>query len=151
MKVLLKNFVLLFVLLMVSGCWDYDQNFMFINNSPRDVRIYMDPYGKEHGGIIYPDTAIPRALGGMIYKEGVRTSYSYSSLKENVWVDTVSIFIFDVDTLNMYSWEEIRNGYKILQRYDMTYKEVQALQYEITYPPTEVMRNIKMYPHYGSR
>jgi len=152
MKVLLKKNVLLFVIFMFSSCGDYYQGFMFINNSSCDVHIYMDPFRNlELYEIAYPDTTIPKVIGGRQYNKGVSFSYGYSHAKENVWVDTVSIFIFDVDTLNMYSFEEIRNGYKILQRYDMIYKEVQALQYEITYPPTEAMRNIKMYPPYGSK
>ena len=40
----------------------------------------------------------------------------------------------------------IRIGYKILQRYDLTGKDF--AKYKISYPPTEEMKDIKMYPPY---
>ena len=120
-----KFIVLLFVLLMLSTC-DYYQGFRFDNNFPRDVYIYLDAYGRESGGIVYPDTATPRGRVGSLVKLETGYPYWYSTTKEPAWVDTLSIFIFDADTINMYSWEEIRKGYKILQRYDISPEDIKA-------------------------
>ena len=148
MKVL-KFIVLFIVLLMLSACPDYDQNFRFYNNSTREVYIYLGAISREFGGTLYPDTAISRVRAGMLYKQGSSFFYSYDSGKEDIWVDTLSLFIFDADTFNMYSWEEIQSGYKILQRYDISPENIKALKYNLSYPPTEAMKDIKMYPPYG--
>ena len=63
--------------------------------------------------------------------------------------DTIRIFIFDADTLVKYSWEEISRNYNILQRYDLTLKDMELLKHDIYYPPTPAMRNIKMWPPYS--
>lgn len=65
--------------------------------------------------------------------------------------DTIRIFIFDTDTLAKYSWEEISRNYNILQRYDLTLKDMKLLKHDIYYPPTPAMRNIKMWPPYNEK
>ena len=37
-------------------------------------------------------------------------------------------------------------SYKVLQRYDISPENIKSLKYNISYPPTEAMKNIKMYP-----
>jgi len=44
--------------------------------------------------------------------------------------------------------ETIREEYKVLKRYDLSIEDIQLLNYEIPYPPTEVMRGMRMYPPY---
>ncbi|NWO28348.1 hypothetical protein [Capnocytophaga sp. oral taxon 903] len=63
--------------------------------------------------------------------------------------DTLSIFIFSSDTLNKYSWEEVRRDYKILKRYDLSYEDCVRLNFIVPYPPTPEMSRMKMYPKYG--
>jgi hypothetical protein len=70
--------------------------------------------------------------------------------------DTLSVFYFHVDTINKYSWEEIRQGYKVLRRYDLSIDDLYLLynKYdipEIPYPPDERMKNMKMYPPYETK
>ena len=43
-------------------------------------------------------------------------------------------YVFSVDTLEKYSWEEIREGYKILKRYDLSMDDLDSLDWTITYP-----------------
>lgn len=45
----------------------------------------------------------------------------------------LSIYIFSEDTLKKYSWEEIRQGYKVLKRYDLTHAELDQMDYTIVY------------------
>ena len=143
MKVL-KFTVLLFVLFVFTNC-DYDQGFYFHNDSTRDVYIYLDAYGE----ILYPDTTILGYRRGVPYKKGDSFHYTYSREKGDLWIGTFSLFIFDADTFNVYSWAEIQSGYKVLQRYDISKENIKALKYTITYPPTEAMKDVKMYPPYG--
>lgn len=48
--------------------------------------------------------------------------------------DTLSVFIFHSDTLNKYSWDEVRDGYKILKRYDLSLDDFRRMDYTLTYP-----------------
>ena len=63
--------------------------------------------------------------------------------------DTLSVYFFHPDTLAKYPWETIRKEYNILKRSDLSIEDMQLLDYEIAYPPTEMMKDIKMYPPYG--
>lgn len=45
-------------------------------------------------------------------------------------------------------WEGIRDDYDILVRYDLTYDNLKVLNDTIPFPPTEAMKNMKMWPPY---
>ena len=57
----------------------------------------------------------------------------------------MSVFIFHTDTLNKYSWQEVRDGYKILRRYDLSLEDIKKMKWTIPYPPDESMAGMKMY------
>lgn len=44
------------------------------------------------------------------------------------------IYLFSMDTLNAYSYKEIREGYKYLKRYDLSYADMDRINWTITYP-----------------
>jgi len=139
--------VLLPILLILTACPDSLYSFTFTNNSTSEVFMYLNLDYLEN--TLYPDTSIARVRTGYHFEQGKSYNYDYSYeylFKRN---DTVSMFIFDADTINLYSWEEIQSGYKILQRYDISAENFKALKYTITYPPTEAMKDVKMYPPYG--
>jgi len=144
----LKKLALLSFLLTLVGC-DYFHTFSFTNNSTRDVYIYVGVIDRKLGGTLYPDTAISRDRIGIPVKQGATRDYEYHNGKEDIWSNnTFCLFVFDADTFNMYDWEEIKDGYKILQRYDISYENLTTLKRKISYPPDERMKNIKMYPPY---
>ena len=62
--------------------------------------------------------------------------------------DTLSIFIFSQDTLDKYDWEDIQRGYKVLQRYDISFDDFVKRHGEFYYPPTPDMKHIHMLPRY---
>ena len=67
-----------------------------------------------------------------------------------IMMDTACLFIIAQDTLEKYPWEKIRTSYKILQRYDLDVSKagMKKLNFEVSYPPTEAMKDVKMYPPY---
>jgi hypothetical protein len=112
-------------------------------------------------GVIYPDTLISFYESELIYinaGEIFRTSRPVKSIID--WVsslakDTLSIYVFNQDILNAHSWEKIQREYKILLRYDLSIEDIRLLYNEhdvpeIPYPPDEQMKNMKMYPPYGT-
>lgn len=65
----------------------------------------------------------------------------------------VRVYIFHPDTLAKYSWEEIKAGHKVLQRYDLTRRDLQQLDEEypeVPFPPDGTIRNARMFPPYGT-
>ncbi|NLL27401.1 MAG: hypothetical protein GX259_01250 [Bacteroidales bacterium] len=67
-----------------------------------------------------------------------RTPYDSKEKWEKVFKklpkDTLSIFIFDSDTLAKYSWDRIRSDYNILKRYDLSLKDLETQNWTISYP-----------------
>lgn len=67
----------------------------------------------------------------------------------NTWgADTVSFFLFDVETVECNAWSKVAEDYMVLQRYDFTKSDLKRLKCTIDYPPTPRMKGIRMYPPY---
>ena len=150
MKIVKIGWLLIIVLLIFTSCPNKDVRnlgFDFRNNSDRDVWIYLGVVSREFGGSLYPDTAISLVRAGRPVKIGKRYGYEYRAYKG---VDTLCLFIYDADTFNTCSWGEISEKYKILKRYDLSEQDFKFLKYNITYPPDDRMKDIKMYPPYES-
>ena len=62
--------------------------------------------------------------------------------------DTLRLFIFQDDIVDNYGWEKVHDDYMILVRYDLSKEDIQRLNTDIHYPPTEEMRDVHMYPPY---
>ena len=147
----MKTNTLIFIsALLFISCENPTQTYKFriINDSDKDLYFYEAVMNAP----IYPDTLIKETKvqlkvsphttsyqGGLISTEEVFKKYS---------IDTLSIYFFDADIVDNYSWETIREEYKVLRRYDLSIEDIQLLDYEIPYPPTKVMRGMRMYPPY---
>ncbi|MCM1501409.1 MAG: hypothetical protein NC115_01925 [Bacteroidales bacterium] len=62
--------------------------------------------------------------------------------------DTIRLFFFDKSVIDSYSWDEIHDNYLVLQRYDFSKFDLEKLNWRISYPPDERMKDIKMWPPY---
>jgi hypothetical protein len=58
-------------------------------------------------------------------------------------LDSLRVYILDAHVL------EQDLAYKTLKRYDLSLYDLQELDWTISYPPTEAMKGMKMYPPYG--
>ena len=126
---------------------------------PISVYNYTDHYINvllSLGEPLYPDTLLPDRNYDLNVpvKPNLGRHYSqtlpYKKFVKQYNSDTIIIFIFHTDTLSKYTWDEIRGGRKILKRYDVSWQELEKLNGRIAYPPTEAMKDMKMYPPYGS-
>jgi hypothetical protein len=108
-------------------------------------------------GVFYPDTLLPDIIPKSYkpYPFNKRWSVNFGNPGPNenqlfakFPTDTMSIFFFDPDTLAKYDWQIIREEYKILVRYDFSQNDLKLLKWCIYYPPTEAMKDMKMYPPY---
>jgi hypothetical protein len=141
----MKNVLILSLLLIVFVNCRYDSTYFDLyNNSGKPICYYMSL----ESGFFYPDTTLPKKDPNP-YKFNKEWGFSREGdIFANFPTDTLSIFFFDPDTLTTYDWETIRDEYKILVRYDLSHNDLNRLDWKITYPPTETMKDMKMYPLY---
>lgn len=134
MKNTIKTLTALFFLLSASSCkeppFDRVEGFCVENKSNKLI-YFLVSYN-------YPDTVIPDT-----YNEKRRvlpnskTSYETNKLEDLFAAlpsDTLSIFIFNADTISYNDWQEVRSGYKILKRYDISFDDLSNNKWTITYP-----------------
>ena len=107
---------------------------IWFQNNDTKVRLCLVTYS-------YPDTSLPDLvnsweLRGMPVNEKIPYNLNEESWK-NVEKNSsakLCVFIFDSDTVSMYSWEEMKQCYKILMRYDLSAQELKNIKNTITYP-----------------
>ena len=112
------------------------------NQSENELYFYIDSK--------YPDTTITventtnRILPMSTFRlGGFRTQ---NKKFEEAVNDTLSFFFIAKETLENNYWSEIKTNYLILKRYDVSYNDFESVDFEIVYPPTIEMENIRMYP-----
>ena len=152
-KMILLNTFFLALLGCEDFAMDYDYNRIEIrNNSHSLIGIYI---ADGIDNILYPDTLLPISNKYVNYdiskilSPRITLPKNQKSFFDSLPKDTLSIFIFSTNTLNKYSWEEVRRDYKILKRYDLSYEDCKLLKFRVPYPPTPAMSRMKMYPKYG--
>ncbi len=154
----MKITLYLLVTLFLNGCQFGERTYKFnIRNSTNDTLQYYRAHSEDYFHYVYPDTTITErkfnlsSPSGRILPKSTLRLGGFSSV-ESVFKtyknDTLSFYFFNRDTLRKYPWETIRKDYNILKRYDLSIQDMQMLDYEVVYPPTEAMKDIKMYPPY---
>ena len=110
---------------------DVQHYFVITNNANHIISYYV--------GESYPDTVIVQSQPQL--KE-VKPNSSFKESDWGTWEERfskiagkkISVFIFHPDTLNKHTWEEVRDGYMILKRYDLSLEDLKLLDFTITYP-----------------
>lgn len=147
---------LFFAIFTFQSCELFGDTFYLIelnNKSDHDIRFAIGTAGTQY---VYPDTLMTQNksdMGLASLPSGINTFIGKGTPWEDRFrqlpKDTLSFYIFNKDTLNTYTWETIRDEYKIMVRYDLSIEDIQFLNYKIIYPPTEQMKNMRMYPPYS--
>jgi hypothetical protein len=123
-----------------------------LNESEQDVYFYL-ALGKG----AYPDTTLSfgRERVDGIKKPGRGGTYDFGPRHEEFFAalpkDTLSIYVFSVDTLAKYSWEQVQDDYNILARYDFSLQDMEDLDFDVVYPPNVAMSHMKMYLPCGNK
>lgn len=148
--------IILFVVLMFTGC-DPLYYVYFSNSSERSIIV-------NYYTSCYPDTIILDYWDETpIESQDTLTIFDcigtlpdfFRPYPDDVILDTVSIFVYDADSINYYSWDTVIKYYKILQRYDISMSDLEGLENSdcssiLFFPPTEEMKHIHMWPPYGT-
>lgn len=126
--------------LFLMGCpdkeGDGDSTIYFVNNSDKTLLEYSSPD-------IYPDTSIIVATNPFdervmqfaikpysTYKKGDNWK-SYLSISKS---EVMTILLFDKAVVENTPWKTIREDYMVLKRYEYTLKQLDSLNWTITYP-----------------
>ena len=147
-----------------------------VNNSGHNISVYWASSAANTSA--YPDTLLPdnptpnganmyELIGGPISPNGGLATFEYPtdlkgfkklfSRKEHLPEGILSVFIMHADSLYCYPWNQIKGNNNYIVRYDLSYDNVVRFsiaddgyesQFHIPFPPTEAMRNMKMWPPY---
>jgi len=137
-----------------------DDRLCLYNNSEKSLFVDWSP--------IYPDTTlISNQMSAIFTTNGKDTANPGNWIKpfqkgsvfvmNTTWEhiynrnDTQMIFIFDGNVIWNTDWEIVARDYLVLQRYDLSLQDLQKLNWKLYYPPTEAMKDIKMYPPYQEK
>ena len=63
-------------------------------------------------------------------------------------IDTVTFYIFDANVLENIPMDTVRENYFVLQKYNISLDDFEQLNWVITWPPDETMKDITMWPPY---
>lgn len=136
--------VLLISFLIINICSQCEKNYTgksyvinIVNKSGHNIGYYFATGGEY--GTYYPDS-LPESNEYIVYDmnkvlhPGYESHLNWESFFQELPYDTLSVFIFHTDTLNKYSWNEVRERYLILKRYDMSLDDLNQNNFTITYP-----------------
>ncbi len=111
-----------------------DDKLIIDNNS--SIRLYIYPQ------LNYPDTTISSynpSHSKIMYEvlansEKRITSRSWEQLVTASLSDTLMMFIYDADQVDTTAWDVVVSDYLILKRYDLSLKDLQGMNWTLTYP-----------------
>lgn len=136
-----KGVLIILLLIVYNNCeiaMDYSYEINLFNNADHSIGYYFAAGGKY--GTFYPDS-LPETNKYIIYdinkvlRPGFEHHYpSWEKFFQTLPMNILSVFIFHTDTLNKYTWEEVRDGYMILKRYDLSLEDLKQNNWTITYP-----------------
>ena len=159
MKNVGKSLILmtLFFATMAFTCTKEDENhhstIRVVNNSDKSIYAY--------GSHTYPDTFGGMGGGGLSspyefkVDPNVENKYAlrlggYYETEFRDWEipsDTLIVYVFDAELLEAHV-THVQNT--VIQRYDLSLQDLQQVNWKLTYPPSPNMRDMKMYPPYGT-
>jgi len=164
MKRILITVILLIILLisMAITCEDKESEnchitIRFVNNTPKSLYVDydFDSSDKEISNTkkfyFYKDRKRINCCKenksalhhGWCYEDALNGSADYFS-------DLVCVYILDAAVVEKENTSKVIDGYySALKRYDLTLEDLQRLDWKITYPPTEAMKDVKQWPPYG--
>lgn len=161
---------------LLFGCeYESFDNYYLIqiqNNSDFGIISYQAS-GSRNQPTMYPDTILPLHFYILDENEGIeqyvdssdsiaiippkgcqaalecqRPKITKKAFNRHFISGVYSVFIIAAQTAQEKHWLDIRRDYDILVRYDLTYDNLKALNDTIPFPPSEAMKDMKMWPPY---
>ena len=150
-----QHIILFLLSALLVGC-HYDNFIIIHNNSEQDVYMFMPdfnytPKQKCDTSIYFliKDLRLIPPGGHLILSEYVPAKYKDVA---NVYLnrfpsDTVSLFLFDPEVVDNNGWNQIRENYMVLKRYDLTAKDLRSKKIlNALWPPKAEAAYVRQYP-----
>lgn len=138
----LRLLPLILLSLFLFGCPDKDDDemdseFSIVNNSDKYLFFI-------NSSLIYPDTMLGYVNNPFLQERDKFTIKPNSIYKQkDRWraalaheksTGIMTIFLFDKAVIDSVSWDKIREDYLVAKRYEYTLKQLDSLNWTITYP-----------------
>lgn len=114
----------------------------FINASDENIYVIGDTY--------YPDTmyfghssspkeneTTQKVLANSISNKPLQSRDCweiYFTTDGPLQIDTLMVYVFDADIVDSLPWSEVVHNYMVLKRYDISLKDLNTMNWSITYP-----------------
>jgi len=132
-------------LILTEGCEQILELFMekvyyiYIQNDS-NIDLFVAAADGKHSISPYPDTILPNSRP-FLKEVGPDERAKWEShgkwedrINNLIPSDTLSIYLFDADTVNICGWEEVAKDYKVLKRYDLSVDDLVKMNWTVTYP-----------------
>ena len=157
MKQIRNILVLVTICVLLCACTNYEygtQHIKLKNMSDADIICQM----LWSGSITNADTVLQCSLSTnfIVHKDSsTLIECGYRSWETDFeLIPYIQFLIMDKELFNQYnldaSCDTIRKYVPVLQLYQLKLEDLQRLNWTITYPPTAAMRDVKMFPPYGT-
>ena len=134
---LLKGISLLILLSCKTPVESWD-SIKIVNNTNKD--IYVSAGIRRYGMYSYPDTLLPIERPSLVTVRAGKSNFLRSgpdwesAIRNSNNSDSLSIYLFDIDTVIQYDWNKIRADYKVLKRSDLSIADLKRMEWTLTYP-----------------
>ena len=107
-----------------------------INNSSKDILV-LPGYAK-YGANEYPDTCLPNQKPSLLFVgkndyNFLDASFEWEEIINDLPADTLTIFYFMADSINILSWDKIRTKYIIIKRDDLSISDLKLKNWTLTF------------------
>ena len=135
-----KLLLLFFITLIICVACNTNESSLVCGENKSNISLYFQLGSGLVCNNIYPDTLLPNKPYGHVINPFEQIVII--NMDANKWQayfkgggDTTCIFIIERDTFSKYDWKDVRENYRILK----------------VYPPSEKMKDMKMYPPYEQK
>jgi hypothetical protein len=102
-------------------------------------RFFVSAGCERYGLFSYPDTLLPTSKPSLLSVSpndynNLRSMIKWEEIIKEQPENKLSIYFFNADTIDKYEWPEIKTGYKVMKRFDLSLEDFQGMNWTITYP-----------------
>ncbi|MCH7396769.1 hypothetical protein MM236_02165 [Belliella sp. DSM 107340] len=132
---------LISIIFLCAGCPESfiepDSKLIIMNNSDKKI-IFFDQFNSPKDTLLsnFPFNLTLENTNSRIIGPNSSATFpgSYKGILNDYQDDILMLYLFSRDTIERVSWDRIVDEYLILRRYDLTLKDLEDMNWTITYP-----------------
>ena len=154
----MKTFIPVFLIALLfsaNGCMEPGDVDIYLTNHS-NIKLAVFVADGLNSGFSYPDTTLPASLNAFCIRQNIvdtcviwgSTCGTYERLLSTTQKGILSVYIFNQDTINKYGWTGTFLNDQYIVRYDLSADYFCPPLADISFPPSEKMINVRMWPPY---